>query len=253
MNLLLSRPVLFARTLLFYIGYVLLTGWFSTTGILFLWFAPLAIRGRYLITWNRWILIWLRLTCGVRYNIVGSVPEGHYVVMAKHQSQWETFYLQYAFFPIGIVLKRELLKLPFFGWGLKLVDPIAIDRSNPKAALRYIMDEGTRRLQDGRRVLIFPEGTRTPIGQKGSYARSGANMAIAAGVPVVPVSHNAGACWPARQFLKYPGTVTVVIGEPISTENTNSRALTAQVEEWIEKELANMLGADAAPITAEPA
>ncbi|MBB3048642.1 1-acyl-sn-glycerol-3-phosphate acyltransferase [Litorivivens lipolytica] len=241
MNLSLTRPVLFVRTLLFYIGYVLLTGWFSTTGILFFWFTPLSIRGRYLITWNQWILIWLRLTCGVRYNVVGSVPEGHYVVMAKHQSQWETFYLQHAFFPIGIVLKRELLKLPFFGWGLKLVDPIAIDRSNPKAALRYIMDEGTRRLKDGRRVLIFPEGTRTSVGQKGTYARSGANMAIAAGVPVVPVSHNAGVCWPPKKFLKYPGTITVVIGEPIATDNISSRELTAKVEGWIEAELDAMM------------
>ena len=231
----LSNTILVVRTIIFYLGYILLTGWFSTTGIVFFRFFPLAIRGRYLIVWNRWTLAWLRLSCGVRYRIVGRVPEGHYVVMAKHQSQWETFYLQYAFFPIGIVLKQELLKMPFFGWGLRLVDPIAIDRGNPKAALRHLMDEGVRRLRQGRRVLIFPEGTRTPVGQAGSYARSGANIAIATGAAVVPVAHNAGQCWPARKFLKHPGTITVFIGEPIASDGKNSRELTDGVRQWIEQ------------------
>lgn len=230
----------FARTLVFYLGYVVLTGWFTITGLLFFSFLPLSIRGPYLITWNKWILVWLRISCGVRYRIVGEIPQGHYVVMSKHQSQWETFYLQYAFFPVGVVLKRELLKVPFFGWALRLMEPIAIDRSNPKAALRHILNEGVSRLQQGKRVLIFPEGTRTAAGQKGTYARSGANIAIAAGAPVVPVAHNAGACWPARKFIKTPGLVTVVIGEPIASENSDSRHLTAQVEQWIEGQQARL-------------
>lgn len=234
MSIFQSKPALFIRTLLFYTGYSLLTGWFSTTGILFFRFAPLSIRGRYLIIWNRWVLLWLRLTCGVRFRVIGDIPDGHYVVMAKHQSQWETFFLQYAFFPIGIVLKQELLKMPFFGWGLKLVDPIAIDRSNPKLALRYIMEEGTRRLNDGRRVLIFPEGTRTPPGQTGNYARSGAGLAINANTPVVPVAHNAGQHWPSKKFLKSPGLITVYIGEPIVPTGASSKELNTRVRDWIE-------------------
>ena len=254
MNPFRTKPVLFVRSLLFYAGYSLLTGWFSTTGILFFRFTPLSIRGRYLITWNLWVLVWLRLTCGVRYRVIGSIPEGHYVVMAKHQSQWETFFLQYAFFPIGIVLKKELLSLPFFGWGLKLVEPIAIDRSNPKAALRYIMDEGTRRLNDGRRVLIFPEGTRTPPGQTGNYARSGAGLAINTRTAVVPVAHNAGQHWPSKKFLKYPGTVTVYIGEPIASTNLSSKELNAQARDWIESHtrLAESASAEAPADTTRP-
>ncbi len=234
---------LFFRTVIFYVGYIVLTGWFTVTGLLFFSFFPLSVRGRYLIIWNKWILVWLRLSCGVRYRVVGKIPDGHYVVMSKHQSQWETFYLQYAFFPVGVVLKRELLNIPFFGWALRLMEPIAIDRSNPKAALRHILNEGVARLQQGKRVLIFPEGTRTAPGQKGNYARSGANIAISAGAPIVPVTHNAGECWPARQFIKKPGLVTVVIGEPISANNTDSRQLTAQVEQWIETELAKLSSA----------
>tara|TARA_R100000687_G_scaffold72533_1_gene62748 strand:+ start:2200 stop:2967 length:768 start_codon:yes stop_codon:yes gene_type:complete len=238
---------LFLRTVVFYLGYIALTGWFTITGLLFFSYLPLSIRGPYLITWNKWILVWLRLSCGVRYNIVGNIPDGHYVVMSKHQSQWETFYLQYAFFPVGVVLKRELLNMPFFGWALRLMEPIAIDRSNPKAALRYIQEEGVKRLQQGKRVLIFPEGTRTPPGQKGTYARSGANIAISAGAPVVPVAHNAGECWPARKFIKSPGLVTVIIGEPIPSTDTNSRELTSTVSHWIESQMLSISQAPTPP------
>lgn len=243
---------LFARTVTFYLGYTVLTAWFTTTGIVFFGWLPLSIRGRYLVTWNKCTLLWLRLSCGIRYRVIGQIPEGHYVVMSKHQSQWETYYLQYAFFPVGVVLKKELLNVPFFGWALRLMEPIAIDRSNPKAALRHIMQVGTERLKQGRRVLIFPEGTRIAVGQRGSYARSGANMAIAAQAPVVPVSHNAGHCWPARQFLKYPGTITVVIGDPIPTDHLDSRSLTLQVEQWIEAQLEAMSDEPVSPAS-EPA
>ncbi|MFT5032492.1 MAG: 1-acyl-sn-glycerol-3-phosphate acyltransferase [Bacteroidia bacterium] len=236
----LTKSWRFARTILFYIGYIVLTGWFTVTGLLFFSFFPLSIRGRYLIVWNRWILVWLRFSCGVRYRVVGNIPDGHYVVMSKHQSQWETFYLQHAFFPVGVVLKRELLNMPFFGWALRLMEPIAIDRSNPKAALRYILNEGVLRLQQGKRVLIFPEGTRTAPGQKGNYARSGANIAINGGASIVPVAHNAGECWQAHKFIKKPGLITVVIGAPIPADNTDSRRLTAQVEQWIEAEQAKL-------------
>ena len=236
----LTTALQFVRTVIFYIGYIAVTGWYSITGLLFCSWLPKPIRTPYLVTWNRWILIWLRWSCGIRYQVEGDIPPGNYVVLSKHQSQWETFYLQYAFFPVDVVLKRELLNLPFFGWALRLMEPIAIDRSNPKAALRYIQEEGVRRLAQGSRVLIFPEGTRIAPGQKGKYARSGANVAITAGAPVVPVAHNAGECWPARKFLKKPGLITVVIGAPIPSEGLDSKSLTAQVEQWIEAQQARL-------------
>jgi len=158
------------------------------------------------------------------------------VILSKHQSQWETFYLQVMKRPVVTVLKKELMNVPFFGWGLRLMQPIGIDRSNPKKALRYIQEEGQRRLQKGQSIIIFPEGTRTPPGETGTYARSGAELACRAGVPIIPVAHNAGRCWPAKKFIKYPGTIHMVIGAPIDTLNGNSRELTERVKNWIEAE-----------------
>jgi 1-acyl-sn-glycerol-3-phosphate acyltransferase len=167
--------------------------------------------------------------------------------MSKHQSQWETFYLQTLFNPLCTILKKELLLLPFFGWGLRVMEPIAIDRSSKRGALRTVQKTGLLRLQAGRSVLVFPEGTRTPPGEKQPYARSGAHLAMAAGVPILPVAHNAGLRWPPGKLLKYPGTVTVVIGEPIETVDLGNlqdeKLLTAKVEAWIESQSADLLAA----------
>jgi 1-acyl-sn-glycerol-3-phosphate acyltransferase len=230
--------VLAIRSALFYLGYSLLTVFFSVTGMLFFSRASLLKRELYLGNWNFSVMWWLRVTCGVRVEIIGedNLPPGPCVILAKHQSQWETFYLQVMKRPVVTVLKKELLKVPFFGWGLALMEPIGIDRSDPKKALRFIQEEGQRRLQKGQSVIVFPEGTRTPPGQVGNYARSGAELAIRAQVPIVPVAHNAGHCWPAKKFLKYPGTIRMIIGAPIDTANGNSRELTEQVKTWIESE-----------------
>lgn len=234
--------LLILRSLLFYGGYSLLTVWFSLTGVLFFSWRSYGARAHYLGLWNFATLRWLRLTCGVRYTVRGleHLPPGPCVILSKHQSQWETYYLQVMKRPVATVLKRELLNVPFFGWGLRLLEPIAIDRDNPKQALKQITDQGLERLAQGRSVVIFPEGTRTPVGQVGKYTRSGANLACKAGVPIVPVAHNAGHCWPARKFLKYPGRVDVVIGAPIDTTGGDSRVLTETVKDWIEHELARM-------------
>jgi len=234
--------LLMLRSLLFYSGYSLLTVWFSLTGLLIFSWLPYAARASYLGLWNFATLRWLALTCGVRYVVRGAehLPPGPCVILSKHQSQWETYYLQVMKRPVATVLKKELLNVPFFGWGLRLLEPIAIDRNNPKQALKHIMADGQKRLEQGRSVMIFPEGTRTPVGQVGNYARSGATLACKAGVPIVPVAHNAGYCWPAKKFLKYPGLVEVVIGAPIDTTDGDSRELTETVKNWIEQELALM-------------
>jgi 1-acyl-sn-glycerol-3-phosphate acyltransferase len=232
------------RAALFYLPYAIATGWFSVTGVLFTRWLPIGARGWYLGLWNYFTLYWLWITCGVRFEVRGkeNLPPGPCVLLSKHQSQWETFYLQLVKRPVTTVLKKELLEVPFFGWGLALLEPIAIDRSNPKQALRSIQEQGLQRLQQGRSVIIFPEGTRTAPGQSGNYARSGAELAVRAGVPIVPVAHNAGRCWPPRRFLKFPGTVQLVFGAPIDTRGGNSRELTEQVRQWIEAEVAAMDG-----------
>lgn len=236
------RGWLALRSLLFYIGYTLLTTWFSLSAVIFLSFAPYMWSYRYLMLWNRSVLGWLRLSCGVRYRVVGrdNLPSSPCVILSKHQSQWETFFLQILLLPVVPVLKRELLSIPGFGWAIRQIHPIAIDRGNPKQALQQINSQGLDRLANGCSVYLFPEGTRIPYGEKGKYARGGARLAIDAGVPLVPVAHNAGKYWPARQFIKYPGTISVVIGEPIDCSGRDSRSVTAEVEAWIEGQLERM-------------
>jgi 1-acyl-sn-glycerol-3-phosphate acyltransferase len=233
-----------SRAAVFYSGYALLTIWFSVTGAVFCRWLPFNTRYTYLTLWNHAVLHWLRLVCGVRVEVHGRehLPAAPYVLLCKHQSQWETFILQILHPPVITVLKKELLSVPFFGWGMALLEPICIDRSNPKQALRAVMDQGQDQLARGRRVMIFPEGTRTPVGQVGNYARSGATLACKAGVPIVPIAHNAGRFWPSKRFIKYPGVIQMVIGAPIDTTDRDSKDLTEQVKNWIEGEIARMDG-----------
>jgi 1-acyl-sn-glycerol-3-phosphate acyltransferase len=187
-------------------------------------------------------MLWLYVCCNIKFNISGQRHQQAYpcVVLAKHQSTWETMFLQYYFGPVSTILKQELLRIPFFGWGLASLKPIAIDRSNPIQALKDVKSKGLERLQEGNNLLIFPEGTRTRLGSVGNYARSGADIAIAANVPIVAVAHNAAQCWPHKHFLKYPGTISVVISEPIATAGRERKELTEAVKAWIEAEIAKM-------------
>ena len=205
---------------------------------------PLPYRLRYsiIMSFNRIALAALRLCCGVKHRIKGgdNLPKVPFVVIAKHQSIWETFFLQLHFAPMSTVLKRELLRIPGFGWGLALLRPIAIDRSNPREALKKVKSHGTLRLSQGSNVLIFPEGTRTEVGSTATYARSGADIAINADAPIIAVAHNAGVFWPKDGIAKHSGTIEVSISDPIYPEGRNSKKLTADVKEWIENEVTQM-------------
>ncbi len=204
--------------------------------------SPYRFRYWVVTSWNRVSVSWMRFICGVDYKILGAdnVPEGPYVVLAKHQSDWETLFLQYYFAPLSTILKKELLHIPFFGWGLACLKPIAIDRSNPREAIKQLKRLGLQRIQEGNNVLVFPEGTRVAVGEAGNYARGGADIAVSAGVPIIPVAHNAGECCPRRSYMKHAGLITVSIGKPIETEGKTSRELTQEVKDWIENEIANM-------------
>jgi 1-acyl-sn-glycerol-3-phosphate acyltransferase len=232
--------VLILRSSLFYIGYALATTWFGITGLLlFSWF-PYRIRAPYLLLWNRFTLFWLRLTCGVRYVLKGgdNIPNGPIVALSKHESQWETFYLQLALHPIATILKKELLDIPGFGWGLRQMQPIPIDRGSPREAIRQMLRLGEERIAAGLSVLVFPEGTRTAPGKTARFARGGANLAIQAKVPVVPIAHNAASFWPAHQWTKHPGTITVSFGKPIDTRDKGAAEVTEAARAWIEAEIA---------------
>lgn len=185
------------------------------------------------------MLFLLRNVCGIRYQIIGAenIPKTPSIVLSKHQSAWETLAFQKIFPPQVWVLKKELLRIPFFGWGLAMTSPIAIDRSAKKKALEQIVEQGKDRLKQGFWIVIFPEGTRIPPGQRGKYRIGGAWLATHTNTLVVPVAHNAGELWGRNSFIKYPGTITVSIGEPIDPTGMEPGELNAQVEAWIEFEM----------------
>ena len=160
--------------------------------------------------------------------------KGPIIVLSKHQSTWETLFLQSLFFPAITVLKIELLYIPFFGWGLSAIRPIAINRSNPRRALTKVKTQGIKRLQEGYNLVLFPEGTRSAPGQAQKYARSGADISVETGVPILPIAVNSGTFWPKGGFNKRSGTIKVVIGEPIYPKDKTSKELIAEVERWIE-------------------
>ena len=185
------------------------------------------------------MLFLARFICGVRYCVLGTenIPRKPTIVLSKHQSAWETLAFQQIFPPQVWVLKKELLHIPFFGWGLAMTSPIAINRSRGKAALKQIIRQGRDRLQKGLWIIIFPEGTRIDPGKKGRYGIGGAWLATNTGVSVVPVAHNAGVLWGKNSFIKFPGTITVSIGEPIDPAGMDANELNNKVEEWIELEV----------------
>jgi 1-acyl-sn-glycerol-3-phosphate acyltransferase len=185
-------------------------------------------------------MMWLlRVICGIRMEVRGqeNIPQEACIVLCKHQSAWETFALQTVFPPQVWVLKRELLLLPFFGWGLALTSPIAINRSKGKEAIKQLLQQGKQRLDDKFCVVIFPEGTRMPYGVRGKYKIGGAMLGASTGALVVPVAHNAGRHWGRNAFLKYPGTITMSIGKPIDPKGLKPEEINRQVEEWIEAEM----------------
>lgn len=208
----------------------------------------LSFRTRYRLVVQTWcrFAVWLAArVAGVRYRVVGqeNIPNTPCVILAKHQSTWETFFLSAYFEPLSQVVKRELLWVPFFGWALALLKPIAIDRDNPKAALRQLASQGHKRLTEGAWVLVFPEGTRIPVGETGKFSRGGSSLAISTGLPVLPIAHNAGRFWPKQGWAKYPGTIEVVIGAPMHGSEGGSRAaaeLTQRAETWINAEVARL-------------
>ena len=202
---------------------------------------PLPPLSRYRITsgWAHLMLLLLRVICGIQYRVIGTehIPKTPSIILSKHQSAWETLAFQQIFPPQVWVLKKELLRVPFFGWGLAMNSPIAIDRSSGKAALKQIVEQGKDRLKQGFWIVIFPEGTRIAPGQKGKYHIGGAWLATHTGVPVVPVAHNAGEFWGRNAFIKNPGTITVSIGAPIDPAGIETGDLNAKVEAWIEAEM----------------
>ena len=203
-------------------------------------FLPLQKRFFILRGWNWMVVQWLRLTCGVRWKVEGTVPEGGGVIIANHQSTWETLFLPLVVRGPVFVLKRELLRVPIFGWGLALARPIAIDRAAGREALKRILSVGRERIAQGRWVVIFPEGTRNAPGEMDKFKPGGAMLATQNGARVLLIAHNAGCFWPRKGFIKRPGTITFRIGPVIETKGRSAGEVNAEAEAWVRAQLETM-------------
>ncbi len=231
----------YLRSLLF-TAYLMLSACVFGLVMALLFFVPYRWEFALARAWARAVLWMLARLCGLRYVVEGAerLPPGNHIAMSNHTSAWETV----AFFvllPTQVwVLKRELLWLPFVGWGLKLLKPIAIDRGAGHRAAGQVVEQGRARLDDGLWIVIFPEGTRVMPGQQRKYGASGAMLAIASGHQIVPIAHDAGEFWPRRGLLKRPGLIRVMIGPAIDPTGKEPRALTEEVRTSIESQLAKI-------------
>ncbi len=228
--------MLFIRSLFFYLGQTISTLVFVPICLLAY---PLSFHARYYIVtrWTVFNLWWLELCCGVHYRIEGreNIPQQPGIVMCKHQSAWETLALQLLFVPQVWILKRELLQIPIYGWGLASMQPIAIERSSAIKSFRQIVEQGCERLKKDLWVIIFPEGTRVAPGSRQKYLPGGGLLAEKSGAMITPVAHNAGYLWPRNSFIKQPGTITMVIGPVIDPAGKSASEITREVEQWIEE------------------
>ena len=182
----------------------------------------------------------LKHIVGIHENVIGAenLPDAPAILLSKHQSTWETFfYPVYMPRELCFVFKRELLFVPFFGWGIGLLDMIHINRSRGTDAFEEVVTQGIEKLAQGRWIIMFPEGTRTPVGSQGRYKSGGARLAVRTGALVVPIAVNSGELWPRKAFIKKPGIVTVSIGKPIPTAGRTPEDVNTEVERWIEGEM----------------
>jgi 1-acyl-sn-glycerol-3-phosphate acyltransferase len=226
-----------------WLGSLLFTGFFLLWTFLygiFFWLASLWLpfRARFALArvWSKVILVVLRWTCRLDYQVEGRehIPAGNHVALIKHSSSWETVAQTLLLPPQVWVLKRELTWIPFVGWGMLQLRAIAVDRRGGPTVVREVVQQGKARLAEGEWVVFFPEGTRMPPGETRKYGSSGAALAAEAERLILPIAHDAGYYWPRRGLLKKPGTIRVVIGAPIAAAGRHPRELNATAQAWIE-------------------
>lgn len=234
--MLLLRSTLFTVLLFFW------TGLYAVFFVVVAPWLPFDRRMRLVRTYARVILAMLNGLCRLDHTVEGleNLPDEAHIAYWKHSSAWEAF----AQFLIGpskvIVLKRELMWIPIFGWDLALIRSIPVHRGAGAAAVNQVVHHGTRRLREGISVLIFPEGTRMAPGETRRYGVSGALLASRAGCRVVPIAHDAGYYWARRGWMKRPGTIRVIIGPPIEAAGRDARLINEEAQAWIEMTLARI-------------
>ena len=233
------------RSIAFLLFQLVVTPIYAAAMLAMAW-SPRLLTYRMAASWcgvNLWGARWI---CGIRWQVDGlaNVPPdtraAPHIVMSKHSSTWETLSLTQYFPPLAYVAKKELLSIPFFGWGFALASPITINRKAGTDAMQQMVAQGRQRFGQGFWIVVYPEGTRIPAGTRAKYKTGGARLAIAMNVPIIPVAHNAGHLWPKGVLGKRPGLITMTIGPPISPAGKDAQALTAEVEGWIEREVTRL-------------
>ena len=195
------------------------------------------------VNWFRVVMWGTRHILGVRMEVQGldNLPLGKTsaaVLLSKHQSTLETLWLPTLMsHPLAFVFKRELLKIPFFGWSMARLDMIHINRESRTVAMKHVIDQGKRLLAQGNWVIMFPEGTRMPRGEAGTYQTAGTRLAVESGAPVVPIAVATARCWPKEGFVKHAGVVRVSIGAPMESAGRDPKALMREAQAWIEAEM----------------
>ncbi len=195
------------------------------------------------VNWFRVVMWGTRSIVGIRVEVQGqdNLPLGKTsgaVLLSKHQSTLETLWLPTLIpHPLAFVFKRELLRIPFFGWSMARLDMIHIQRESRVMAMKHVMEQGRRLLSQGTWVIMFPEGTRIPRGQAGTYQTTGTRLAVESGVPVVPIAVATARCWPRRGFVKHAGVVRVSIGPVMPSTGRDPKALMREAQAWIEAEM----------------
>jgi len=226
------------RSFIFQMGMWAFTIPFTILSILTFPLSAIA-RYKFISLWAKTILFWLKISCNINFKVNGleNIPKKPFMVLSKHQSAWETIAFQKIFPPQVWVLKRELLWIPFFGWGLAMTSPIAINRKAGKQALGQMLKQGVDRINKGFCIIIFPEGTRIKPKEIGKYHIGGAWLAKKTKIDIVPVAHNAGSFWPKNSFIKLPGEITVSIGLAIDTSRVSPGEANKAAKDWIESEM----------------
>ena len=244
-----SLPVLWVRSLLFYIGYIASTVLWGTSLTIIALFLPKRVRFKTVIPpWVGFVIWWLKITCGVRVQIDGKehLQGDAGILFMKHMSTWDALYSQLLIGPQTTIIKRKLLWIPCFGWAFWVTDPISIDRDLRMSALRHIVAEGTKRLQQGVWVTLFPEGTRIATGEVGKFQRGGAMLAHRSKAKTYFIAHDGGLYWRHKSFVKYPGTIKVRISEPQEIGDRTSQEFNENAESWMREEMHKLIPSDKA-------
>lgn len=238
-----NKFLAYIRSTIFFFGMAITTLVIAPLMIILYPVSTYVFRYRYCSgCWVTIVLWMLEHICGLGFRVEGleNIPRQAAIIFSKHQSAWETIALQKIFPPLVFILKREVLWIPFFGWALATCEPISINRQSKRQALRQVIHQGKERLEAGRWVVIFPEGTRVAPGQKKKYSGGGGLLAHQTGCPVVPVAHNAGEFWPRKSFLKFPGLIQVKIGPMIESKDKSASQINQEAEAWIERQMSEI-------------